>query len=129
MMDRIKKLEEMIAIMKVQYPQYEYVNILTEKGSKYNLGENSYAIVIRGVKQYQLKEFHEFLDNAIMVPIVEADEELPIVITLENCDIPTDLEWFEFVLPAEGSIVRFNSNNHLNENSISAEDYSFAMAA
>jgi hypothetical protein len=78
------KLDKYINLMKKEYPQFEYANILNTKNNKFNLGKNTFAIVVEKIPKGCIKKFLNFVDNKILMPLIKNNKELPLIITLQN---------------------------------------------
>jgi hypothetical protein len=125
MNEKIANLDEMIVKMRFKFSQFEYVNILDSNSYDYNLGGNTYAIVVRGVRQNIVKEFLQFVEEEILSPLAETDDELPLIITLENCTFKDIWKWS---VQCRSSFPVTDFTFNIAE-SRAAEDYSFALAA
>ena len=70
-------LDQIIDMLKAQFPKYEYI-----KGSEYNLGTDTYAIVANKIPREDLKQFRAFVREQILMPLAEEDADLPLIITI-----------------------------------------------
>lgn len=80
--NRISSLDEIITEMQKKFPRFVYCNSLKKKGNRYNLGNDAYAIVIEKIRNEEVSSFLKFVDDEILLPLIEKGIELPLVITL-----------------------------------------------
>jgi hypothetical protein len=117
-------LDKFIEKMKAMFPYFNYVNILKTKGEKYTLGDDAFAIVVESIKNNEVSAFLKFVDDEILLPLIENCMELPLVITLQGSN--QEVQWQECCQNmvedsgfGEGGLVQ----------GIAAEDYLYQLAA
>ena len=69
--------------MSKRFPKFEYVNNLSKHSC--NLGEDTFAIIVRGVSEDTYQDFMNFVEASILTPLINERKELPnIIILLEK---------------------------------------------
>lgn len=123
-----KRLDEIISRIRGKYPYFEYINALKDKGHNHNLGAECYGIIISGIKQSLLKELLNYIDNEIIMPIAETEEDLPLIIPLKGCSFKAQWKWSNLFEDKEGCS-NISEMSHPEDEVCAAEDYEYECAA
>lgn len=77
-------LDNYINILKSKYPDFKYVNLITDTCDEKFLISDNFTIIIRGIPVNKIKEVRKFIDNKIYSICLDKDKILPLIITLQN---------------------------------------------
>ena len=121
---KLGQLERIIVKMKGMFPQFNYINVLKVRGGKYNLGEDAFAIVVENIKNEEVSDFLKFVDDEILLPLIENSLELPLVITLQKSS--AEEQWIDCCLDM---VEDSDSGERNHAQGIAAEDYLYLLAA
>jgi wyosine [tRNA(Phe)-imidazoG37] synthetase (radical SAM superfamily) len=80
------KLDKYITILKKQFPDFIYINTLTDECQEFVLPASAcdYTIIVKNIPRDKFVEFSSYLDKNILYDLIEKDEPLPCVIQIQK---------------------------------------------
>lgn len=117
----INRLDEIIGVLKSKYPLYKFINASRESVEGLALS-NNYAIVVKNIPEAHIRSFIAYVNDNIFTKIAETDEELPLLIPLQICDV---ISMWKFSLNCNPIVL----DTEEQECSSAAEDYNYSLAA
>jgi len=80
--DDVNKLNEYIDELKINFPEYQYVNMLSEKDPASYAFEDKFTIIVRGVSDST--DIFFYIKNTLYDRLLDTDEILPGIVYLEE---------------------------------------------
>lgn len=82
MNNRIIKLSAVIDLLKGRFPDFIYINSLTDNCPEQGLMDANYAVFVKGIPVDRMEEFSKFVFNNIYLQCDE-NEEMPMIVPIQ----------------------------------------------
>jgi hypothetical protein len=83
------KLDEIIADLKIKFPDYIYINAITQDCREKHMlpiDSTDYAIFVKGIPEGKSGPINRYIFDEIYMKIAETDDPLPAIYTLTGTD-------------------------------------------